>query len=253
MKKVSYLIMCVILSVFMVGCNEVSDLTDEETKVIAEYAADLLLKYDISFKDRISEGEDKLEKQAERMESQGVDATTEELTSEESMTEEDVTGDTDEGTDGTNDSETNHISREETDIAKMIGQSNLSITYKDYLITKQYPVTDEDDEFIDIEASEGYDLLVLQFQVVNTSSDAFNVSLMGDDIDYKLVCNGGKAAKPMLTILMNDLSTLETTIDPNGEQEAVLVFQISDSMKEQLDTIELHVQYNDVDNIITIQ
>ena len=60
------------------------------------------------------------------------------------------------------------------------------------------------------------------------------------------------AANPMLTILTNDLTTLETTTSPGQETEAVLVFQVSDTVAQQLDTMELRVTYNNVRNIITI-
>ena len=56
----------------------------------------------------------------------------------------------------------------------------------------------------------------------------------------------------MLTILMNDLGTLDTSVNPGESQEAVLVFQISEDMKEQLQSVRLYVNYNDVDNAIDI-
>ena len=88
---------------------------------------------------------------------------------------------------------------------------------------------------------------------MNTTEDMIDVSLLNDDIDYRIVCNGSKAANPMLTILMNDLGTLETTVKPDEVQEAVLVFQISEDIKDALDTIELKVNYNDTDNVIKIK
>jgi hypothetical protein len=57
----------------------------------------------------------------------------------------------------------------------------------------------------------------------------------------------------MLTILMEDLGNLETSVKPGESQEAVLVFQISDSMKDAIDSIELNVSCDDVDNVIKIK
>lgn len=259
MKKFCCLILCTVLFTCLVGCNEVYELTDEETKVIAEYAADLLLKYDISFDDRISEGEYKLAKQEER----GEDVTTEAETSENSASEESTSeepttesnhGEYVSGIIGEDADQTDASSMQnESDIAKIIGREDLSITYQDYMITKQYPATDDDGKFIYLEASEGFELFVVQFRVANLSSQITNLSLIDEEIDYKILCNDTKAAKPMLTILMDDLSTLETTIEPGQEQEAVLVFQISDSLKDNLEKIQLFVQYNGVDNIMEIQ
>ena len=128
---------------------------------------------------------------------------------------------------------------------------DVSIKLKDYQIVEQYPATDEE-EFIHIEASAGYQLLVIRFKVQNTAEDVVNISLMDKQLDYHIVCNGANAAKPMLTILMNDLGTLETAVQPGEEQEAVLIFQISDDMKEQLESVELYIHYNDMDNVIEI-
>lgn len=257
MKKLGKLLIGIIFLSFLVGCNDVHELTDDETKVIAEYAADLLLKYDVSFDDRISEGEFKLQKQEERQENVSTQSLTEEDITEE-MTEEATTennqGSYVSGTIGDIETESDSSSvTAATDIADILNQQDVSITYKDYLITEQYPATDEEGKFIYLDASEGYELLVLRFQVTNMSSQVYNLSLLDEEVDYKIVCNESKAAKPMLTILMDDLSTLETTIEPGENQEAVLVFQISDSLKNQLQKIQLFIEYNDMNYVMDIQ
>ncbi|MGN0437881.1 MAG: hypothetical protein ACI4F4_05100 [Lachnospiraceae bacterium] len=257
MKRLSKFMVVLFCFLCLSGCTKVQDLTDHETKVIAEYAADLLLKYDISFDDRISEGEYKLKKQEERGQTVTTEAvfeeTTEEITTEE-MTTENRQGEFVSGTIGDMESVQDDSSASSvTDIATIIGQDDLSITYHDYIITDQYPATDEDGKFIYLEASEGYDLLVLRFQIKNKTSHVCSLSLLNEKIDYKIVCNGNKAAKPMLTILMDDLSTLETTIESEGIQDAVLVFQVSDALKDKLETIQLYVDYNGSSHVMNIQ
>ena len=56
----------------------------------------------------------------------------------------------------------------------------------------------------------------------------------------------------MLTILTNDLATLETTATPGQDSDAVLIFQISKDMVDQLNTMQLHVTFNSEENVITI-
>ena len=128
----------------------------------------------------------------------------------------------------------------------------MSITYKDYLITDHYPATDEDGEFLYLEATEGYQLLVLRFNVTDTVEDSVSFSMLDKNVDYKLVCNNKNAANPMLTILMNDLGTMEAVLSPGEATEGVLVFQISDDMQAKLNSMELNVQYNGSENIINI-
>ena len=56
----------------------------------------------------------------------------------------------------------------------------------------------------------------------------------------------------MLTILMADLGTLEMNVEPDVPQQAVLVFQISEEMHNNLETMELYVTYNEIENMIKI-
>lgn len=252
-KRVFSLILLFVCSMLLAGCNRVQDLTDEETKLIAEYAAGLLLQYDINYIDRIDEGN---KEAAAEVPEAGKD---ESGSTEAPVTTEENTQDSSKGQNidskvDTSDAVTDMDSPAgtESDIAKIAGVSGASITYKDYLVTDQYPAKDEDGEFIYLEASKGYQLLVIRFKVANTGGNTVDISLLEKELNYRLVCNGNKTANPMLTILMDDLGTLETTINQEEEQEAVLVFQISDDMKDELETIELRVRYNDTDNMIQI-
>ena len=121
------------------------------------------------------------------------------------------------------------------------------------MITKQYPATDEEGKFIYLDASEGYDLLVVRFNVATTSDHSVDLSLIDEDVDYKLVCNGYKSARPMLTLLLEDLGTLETTVNPSESQDAVLVFQISDSMKDQIEQLQLYISYQNENSVMDLK
>lgn len=250
-KKGLSLLVFVFSILSLTGCENVYELTEEESKLIAEYSAELLLKYDLNYDDRISEGKQAEEKMVnEGLEDRSEAATTEAVTEENDDMLTTETTENDEVVGGQADTESSVGT--EGDIAKIVGLEGISIQYKDYLVTDQYPAADDEGEFIYLEPTEGYQLLVLQFNVQNTSEAAVDVSLMNAGLDYRLVCNGVKAAKPMLTILMEDLGTLETTVNAGEEQKAVLVFQISKDMKDQLESVELYINYNAMDNVIEI-
>jgi hypothetical protein len=252
-KKIRYVISFVLCCLVLTGCNDVIDLSDEQSTLIAEYAAELLLKHDVDYEDRVDEGEKALEDLDEQTTEEQLsgdnvteEATTEALPEDESSLQSDSSS-AEEG------ESTEQILGTESDIAKIAGVQGASITYKDYLVTDQYPATGEEEQYLNLEASEGYQLLVVRFQVTNVTEDMVDVSMIDKDVDYRIVCNGSKAAKPMLTILMEDLNNLETSVKPGEEQEAVLVFQVSDTMKDALDTIELKVNYDGVDNVVKIR
>lgn len=233
-KKVLWLSMLAVFCIGSCGCTQVIDLTDDETKLIAEYAADLLLSHDRGYEDRLQEGETEIEESTETEESASTEMTTETTTQSTGVSDEES-----EVTEGTLD-----------DIAQIVGATGASIRYQDYEVVKQYPTSDEGENAVQLDAPDGYQLLVLRFTVSATQEQQAEISLMDQNVDYELVCNGSLAAKPMLTILTNDLATLETTVSPGQETQAVLVFQIADT--QQLDSMELRVTYNNVQNVITI-
>lgn len=240
MKKWLSLLMLSICVFLLAGCNDVKDLTDDETKLIAEYAAGLLLEYDVNYVDRIEEGDKAAQEMTEEASTEQDD--TQEVTAEEQSEE-----DTEDNT-----SAEERIVGSEGDIAKIAGIAGVSVSLKDYQIVDRYPETKEEDTLVDVEAADGYKLLVIRFKVRNTTEDVVNVSLIDKQLEYHIVCNGVDTAEPMLTILMNDLGTLETSIQPGEEQEAVLLFQISDNMKEQLESIDLYINFNNTDNMLEI-
>lgn len=248
-KKVSFFMLLILCVSMLIGCGKVIDLTDEETRLIAEYAATSLLKYDLNYTDRIAEGDrEALEKsETEHLKTEQITENSEELT-EEVTTGESSFKDKEDSEKTSEEAEVETV----TDLADLFGVDGLSVAYKDYLIAKQYPAKNKEGELIYLNASEGYELLVVQFQLKNTIEEPVEASFLDKEIDYKLLCNGNKAAKPMLTILLDDLTTLEVVLDPSEESEAVLVFQIAEDMKEKLQTIELNVHYNDTDSKIYI-
>ena len=137
----------------LVGCNEVRDLTDEETRLIAEYAADTLLKYDTNYEDRIQNGNkaaEEMEQTESTSEELTTELTTEELTTEATTTEEkgnNIQNNIDEDSTEVDPEQGQHVSTE-ADLAKLVGISGVSIGYRDYLIVDQYPATDAEGQFI---------------------------------------------------------------------------------------------------------
>lgn len=251
-KKLALLILS-LCAVFLTGCEKAVDLTDEETQLIAEYAAELLLKYDVNYVDRMDEGYRKAEEMSsEALENAMNGEITTEVSTDNVVTEEKTTEQsTETGVEDVQSEEETTI-RTEKNIAAIAGIEGAKITFREYSVVDKYPTAGEQSDFLYLEASEGYQLLVLHFDVENTTSDILPVSLIDKELEYRIVCNSSKAANPMLTILMDDLGTLETNVEPDTPQEAVLIFQISEEMQDDLETLDLYVIYNENENVIKI-
>lgn len=256
LKKMLILFLLSMCTFVLAGCTKVQSLTENETQMIAEYAAGLLLKYDLNYVDRINEGEKEAREKASEEENQGnIEAMVTEQATEEEVTTEapDRNSNISDRIDSDNiSSEDMTATGQESDIAQIAGINGVSITYRDYLITDHYPADDEGNAFVYLDASEGYQLLVVRFRVTGQTEEMINASLIDKELDYRIVCNGTKAANPMITILPDDLKTLDTTVNAGEEQDAVLIFQISNEMTGQLESIELYIDYNDISNEIKI-
>ncbi|MBE5945665.1 MAG: hypothetical protein E7259_01840 [Lachnospiraceae bacterium] len=269
MKKFFALCSIIVLSLFAVGCTKTIELSDEESKLIAEYAAELLIKYDrnINLKyDEANAGQIELDTEVATEEATTEEITTEEvadITTEEILPEiatpEDSQPEDDEPSvlpeDNsevvTEDIDDEDVKDSSYDIGAFVGESNVSVQYMYYMVTDHYPSYDKDGMYIEIEAPTGYKLLVLKFKIENKTNEDQYIDLYSKDIEYKIILDNARSAKQMLTILMDDLYTYQDTVEASMYEEVVLLFQLSDSIAESMEDIKLKVD-NGTDEV-TIQ
>ncbi len=254
MKKRFVLLGFLVLMTMLCGCDKVIKLSDAEEAAIAEYAAELLLKYDRGFESKYFEGEE-ASTEVTTEATTAVEVTTE--TQTEATTEattatpvEDVSSE--EGSTEVVEPSTEAVTVSETDIAKILGITGVSTVYNNYQICERYPSIDKNGDFIYLEATNGMKLIVVEFDMKNTTAEPIDVDLLNVDVKYSIVMNHSKAAKSMLTILMDDLSTYQATLAPSANEKAVLVFQIADNLVDQVEVLEIKVTYNDSENYITL-
>lgn len=256
MKKLWCLLTISAMAFALTGCG--TDLTEQETRIIGEYAADLLLKYDVNYQERLSEDtqEDGATEATETTEA--TEATTEAATDTQDIpdTETEQNADTTETTESSSsedDSVVPTVSGNTSDIAAIVGLEGISVQYNRCMFLDRYPSLDQDGAFIYLEAEPGYKLVVLKFDIINNTNEDKMVDLLDSGLDYRLVLNETKAAKPMLTILMDDLGTYKAVVPTDTEQSAVLVFQMSDGLVDNIQSLNLRVMYQNQENTIQIQ
>lgn len=252
MKRIGCLLVTVIMMLGLTGCGR--ELSTEENRIIAEYAAELLLKYDRNYQSKYLDEEDTTEFiQESQTGDVSTEATTEKVTTEEASEEEKKP-----------DTEAPEAGREEEnippsddgsvqDIAAIVGLEGISIVYNRCMFLDRYPSMDQDGAFIYLEADKGYKLVVVKFDMINTTSEDRQVDLLNSTLDYRLVLNESRAAKPMLTILMDDLGTFSAVVPADSEQSAVLVFQMSDTMIDKIEQLDIRVTYQNEEHTIPIQ
>lgn len=241
------------------GCGQVIDLTDEENHLIAEYAAELLLKYDRNYDTRYNP--DELEDTTETMTE--TDATTEATTemvttTEAATTEQDVPAD---GQTTQAQSVTDEAVKEDIgatvdsdfDIAAFVGESRISVRYAYYMVVDSYPSYDQDGMYIEVQAPEGYKLLVLKFEVENKTNEDQAVDLYNKDVNYNIVVDNSRTTKQMLTILADDLYTYDKTIQASSREEAVLLYTVSDSVANKWTDLKLQIKYGGTSAVLQLE
>ena len=241
------------------GCGQVIDLTDEENHLIAEYAAELLLKYDRNYDTLYNpdELEDTTETTTET--DAATEATTEVVTTTEAATTEQdapADGQTTQAQPVTDEAVKEDIGAtvdSDFDIAAFVGESRISVRYAYYMVVDSYPSYDQDGMYIEVQAPEGYKLLVLKFEVENKTNEDQAVDLYNKDVNYNIVVDNSRTTKQMLTILADDLYTYDKTIQASSREETVLLYTVSDSVANKWTDLKLQVKYGGTSAVLQLE
>lgn len=226
----------------MTACgNEIPDLTEEESQRIGEYAAVTLLKYDANNRSRLVDPEvviAKLEKEAAK---ETTKASQEEGKAEET------------GSTGT--TEVTMPTAQEEITASMEDffglPEGVSITYEDYMVADSYPEDGVEDDYFALDASMGKKLLVLRFHLTNGTEQEEKIDLLNTNSRYIITVNDSIRANALTTMLPNDMSTYEETLEPGQTQELVLLLEVNEDVAGAVQTIALRLK--NASNEYTIQ
>ena len=213
MKKVSVLLCALTVALLTAGCGEMPDLTQEETDLIAEYAAGMLLKYDRDINRLVDTSmyEEEVEEEVILPEEEEELTETEE---EESTSVVDVSQD------------------EETEPAvssleQYYGVPNVIITYTGYEVAESYPPSLEGEDLVfSMEASAGTQLLVLKFNAQNLSGEDQVLNMLGYGARFRVSVNGESSKGALATMLVNDMQTYNDVIPASSAVELVSIVEI---------------------------
>lgn len=223
MKKA--LITAGLAALMLTGCAGEVDLSEEDTARVAQYAADLVLKYDSNYKERLLT----LEEQAEAKEKLRLAAERDEKLQEllEQKNNANTKEETGKGMESAAEGEREEpaVVYQLNDVVKAAG---FSFHNNGYEVVEEYPEVSGENQDLSMElsAASGKKLLIIKYGITNTTDTAAECDLFSKDISAKAVVNGNVKADSMITMLLNDFSTLKTEIEPGTTYEAVLVFEI---------------------------
>ena len=216
MKRNGIFILLTILSILsLTGCADLSDLTEEQSNLIAQYSAGVLLRYSDSYERRLITKE-QLKKQGaeeaapEQPETQTtpvasavpIDTTTDEAASQKPAETPGVT------------------------VNDFFQFDGVTVTYDSYRFASKYGSTQ-------IRADEGETLLVVTFVLKNTTGKTKKLNLMKrTDISYQADVDG-EQYQPGISMLENGgLNQLSTKLKAGEKEKAVLIYRMSRDKKD---------------------
>lgn len=238
-KKCRGLLFLLLASLMLTGCGIQEapyELTEEEQQLIVSYSAHVVSKFNRYQKDGLTYVPD-----VEETEEVEVIPETEQP----EVDTEIVSNENSEGTVSTEMEET----AEEATLNSVFADMGLTFTYQGNEVTDSYM----EDASYAVNAGYGKKLLVLKVQVENQTEEAITIDNLtaGDTYSAKYVMESGKAynAKSVMTLLINDFTTFEGTIEPQTVVDMVIVFEIPDETTEVKD---LTLKINRSGNIFQI-
>ena len=213
MKKISVLLCGLTVALLTAGCGEMPDLTQEETDLIAEYAAGILLKYDKDQVNRLVDipivEEDEVELEPEETEEEQTEPEDEESTAVVDVSQDEETEPT------------------VSSVEQYYGVPNVMITYTGYEVADSYPPsTEEEDLVFSMDASAGKQLLVLKFNAQNLSGEDQNLNMLGYGARFRVSVNGESSKGALATMLVNDMQTYNDVIPAGSSVELVSIVEI---------------------------
>ena len=241
MKKFLLVLISISMLFCMSGCALVPslDLTEDEQKVIAEYAAGLLLKYDKNYSGVL--------KRVEEEEDDGMQVVDEpvrpEVTSEEEEFidpefSEDLTA-------SEQNTQTDEIQYTDMSISESIGLEGFDVIYKSYEAHNIYPEEQPDDMVFSLQAQNGMELLVLNFGITNDSDTRRACNVIDTESSFRILINGTERVNASTTMLLNDFSSYNDEIEGYGMSDAVLVFEVAEGTCDSIESIDLIIKRPD--------
>lgn len=259
-RVISALLACVVIS----GCASIPDMNEDQAKVVSEYAASLMLKYDAENHSRLVDTADFINeytakklafemaanKYWEEIKKQEEAALEEENQRREETSKQEQLSSQDNGREPYDNGGATVIDKSETnslmEIDEYIGLSNFSIQYSGYNFCK----TLTSDSAFDLSAGPGKDLLILSFDVKNLSSQSEMLDILTKKVSFKISINNGKYISALISTNDNDLAQAYVKFDGGESRNLILIAEVPEST--DLETLSLSVDMAEKDTIVKL-
>jgi len=238
-RKVNILMILLLPVMMLTGCknsfDHMPDLTDEERTIIAQYAADILIKHDKNNGKLVSDYEIQLYDEKEAQKKENLDALLAMKQTDEASSDSYADGEDSYSEGG--DSE--EYVKVYTPVAQVLGTDSFSIDYNNFYITDSYSDGMSDDSFFALDASNGNKLLVVEFLATNITSVDQELDIFDNNVKFKIGANDESPRLSMSTMLLNDMSMYRDTIPANSSKTLVLLREVPEMESTQITNVNI--------------
>ncbi|NLL77909.1 MAG: hypothetical protein GX235_11800 [Clostridiales bacterium] len=233
-KKIGIVVVAV-MSLMLTACGEsVPEMTEEENSQVVEYAAGLLLKYDQNYETRLVEEDS----EAETEETKNVEVKKDAQKPEEETPT--VSADVN----------TSYVEQNKS-VEDFYGVKGVEAKYIGYDLKEIYPDENVEEATYAVSAENGYKLLVLNFEIKNTTGQALDINMASAGGRFKISVNGAEPEYALTTILLNDLSSFAGTLEAGETKNLVLVGEVPLEEVDSISSVVL-VMKEDSENNLTV-
>lgn len=232
------------LGLLLTGCGNSFDympnLTEEESRLIAEYAASILIKHDKHAGRLASDSEIAAADEREATRRANVEEL-EALLEHAEDEEEGTSGEETEKPDGAADG-SEPVTAALEGIAQFCGLEGFQITYTGHMVCDFYPPEDSEELVFAMDATPGSKLLVLQFMAENTTAQDLELDMMRQGVKFRISINEGGMNQVLPTLLLDDLSSYKGVVPAGSGVQLVLVREIPEAEANAIQTISMSLR-----------
>ena len=236
MKRKILLVSIIYIMANIVGCVKGVDLDETQQDKLVGYAVYSVLEHDKNYMVGLNDVEELMA----------------EDTTEQPSSDTPTQGNDNKPSTGSDSSVDDKPSVVTTTMEKALDVDGLSIKYTDVVVDDVYPRVEGEPAFA-LKAFTGNRLVVLQFNVTNTTNSDISLDMASKNLTIKGTFNKSIKTIAQVTLLPEALNTLKETIPAGKTVQAVLVFEMTEANANNLASIVLDIKSSKGTNQVNIK
>lgn len=244
MKKGKVLGLIALSAVLLTGCvDAMPDLTAEQSDIIAEYAAGLLLKYSPRYQYRIVSEEELAAAIADRQTSSEPESEPVTAPEQTQLPAENTPEAPSENASTEPESQPAQVaSAEDVDFAAELGIDDLIIRYQSFEVCSSYP---HNSSGFSMDAAKGKKWLILHFDLEGLPEEDVNCNFFDSDIKLNANINNSISVSALEAIMLpNNIINYNDTVKAGETVDVVAVAEINDMSEADIQSMVLQASAN---------